>query len=129
MDGFTMYFLPELTDSQIRQVLESAGFEARSQGPGKVSVSRGEGQIWIYLSKRHELEPSDFEDENEWPIQRDSLGTLASLVVRRNSESEELAVRIANQLATRYAGRITWDGMNHWEQLYNTYVAQHGHQE
>jgi hypothetical protein len=78
MDGFTMYFLSELSDSEIAQALQKAGFEAQSQGPGKVSVSRDEAHVWIYLSKRHELEPSDFEDENEWPIPRDSLGTLAS---------------------------------------------------
>ena len=85
---------------------------------------RGTTHVWIYLSKLDKLDPSDFEDENEWPIPRDRLGILATVTVRRNKESDELAIRIADQLVSDFGGKITWDGMGYWENLYKAHVAK-----
>src|SRR5438045_309858 len=122
MDGFTMYFLPELSEVEIGQVLRNAGFDARGQGHGKVSISDGDAHVWIHVSRRHELEPPDIEEDGDWPIPRDRIGTLASLMVRRNSESVDLAVRVAHELVTKCGGMITWDGMDQWEDRYNAYL-------
>ena len=120
-----MYFEPELSAPELSQSLQNSGYDARSHKPGEVHVSRGDAYLWIYLTKRDELEPSDLEDVDGWPICVDRLGTMAALMVRRNSESDDLAVRVADQLVANFNGRITWDGMSYWEGLYNAYVAKH----
>jgi hypothetical protein len=48
---------------------------------------------------------------------------LLTVNVRRNVESEDLAVKVADRLATKLGGMIMWDGMDQWESRYKAYLA------
>jgi hypothetical protein len=123
MDSFTMLFQAELSVSDITLDLQDAGFDAHGQSPGKMVVSNGEACVWIQILKLEDLDPSDYEDEHQWPISRDRVGSLFDISVRRNVESETLAVKVADQLVTRFGGAIMWDGMDQWEERYKAYLA------
>ena len=118
-----MLFHAELGVPEITRDLRDAGYEAHGQGPAQIVVSSGEACVWIQILKLEDLDPSDFEDEHEWPISRDQLGSLFDISVRRNVESEALAVKVADQLVTRFGGAIMWDGMDQWEELYTAHLA------
>lgn len=123
MDSFTMLFQSELSVSDITRDLRDAELEARGQGPVKLVVSCGGACIWIQILKLEDLDPSDFEDEHEWPMSRERVGCLFDISVRRNVESEILAVKVADRLVTRFGGAIMWDGMDQWEERYKAYLA------
>jgi hypothetical protein len=123
MDSFTMLFQAALSVSDMTRDLQDAGFDAHGQGPAEMVVSSGEACVWIRILRLEDLDPSDFEDENEWPISRDRVGSLLDISVRRNVESENLAVKVADRLVTRFEGAIMWDGMDQWEKRYKAYLA------
>jgi len=118
-----MLFVSALNVPEVTQALQEAGFGAREQGAGGVVVSKGDAYVWIQISSPGELGPAELEDEDEWPIALDQLGSFFNISVRRSAESEDLAVRVAHRLATRFEGMIMWDGMDQWESRYKTYVA------
>jgi hypothetical protein len=49
--------------------------------------------------------------------------SFGGIEVRRNTESSNVAIRVAGQLATKFGGTITWDGMDYWEALYKAHLA------
>jgi hypothetical protein len=119
-----MLFQAALSVPDITRDLQDAGFDAHGQGPTRVVVSSGgEAYVWIQILKLEDLDPSDFEDEHEWPIARDRVGSLLDISVRRNVESENLAVKVADRLVTRFEGAIMWDGMEQWQERYKAYLA------
>ena len=48
----------------------------------------------------------------------------ATITVRRNEESERLAVRLAHELVSAFEASILWDGMDQWKELYRIYAPQ-----
>jgi len=123
MDSFTMLFQAEVSASEIARTLQEVNFDARVQRPDRVAVSSGDAYLWILICRPEDLDPSDFEDEGEWPMPRNRLKSWFDISVRRNVESEDLAVRVADQLVTKLGGAIMWDGMDQWEERYNAYLA------
>ena len=123
MDSFTMLFQTALSVSDIARDLQDAGLDAHGQGLTKMVVSSGEACVWIRILKLEDLDPSDFEDANKWPINRDRVGSLLDISVRRNVESEHLAVKIADRFFTKFEGAIMWDGMEQWEKRYKAYLS------
>jgi hypothetical protein len=123
MDSFTMLFQAALSVSDITRGLEEVGLDAHGHGPAKMVVSSGEARVWIQILRPEDLDPSDFEDEHEWPIPRDRVASVFDISVRRNVESENLAVKVADRLVTRFGGAILWDGMDQWEERYKAYLA------
>jgi len=122
MDSFTILFQAELKMPDVMRELQDAGLNAHSQAPSGTVVSMGDACVWIKPFKIGDLDASDFEDEREWPIQPDRVGTLFDVSVRRNVEQEDLAFRIANQLVRTFEGAIMWDGMDNWEKRYAAYL-------
>jgi hypothetical protein len=86
-------------------------------------VWKGAARIYVYLERPDEIGEEDLSTQSEWPIPLERLRTLAVIEVRRNDESSDLAIRVADQLAIKFGGIITWDGIEDWEQLYQAYLA------
>jgi hypothetical protein len=118
-----MFFQAALSVPDITRDLQDAGLDAHDQGPDRLVVSSDGACVWIQVLKLQDLDPSDFEDEDEWPLSRDRIGSLLDISVRRNVESEDFAVKVADRLVTRFAGEIMWDGMDQWEKRYKAYLA------
>ena len=119
-----MLFTADLDASNIAKVLREGGFRADQTKADTVHVSSGSAYIWIYMSKPDEINPDDFEDEANWPIPRKQLRAVAAIMVRRNTESSALAIKIADELHSKVGGYILWNGMDYWEDLYNSYIAK-----
>lgn len=83
-----------------------------------MSVTNGNGCVWISVHKPSELKDNGYENEDEWPLPKDKVGSAISILVRRNDESTALANAIAHQLVKTLDARISWDGMTYWEKLY-----------
>ena len=124
MDSFTLLFANVLNPMELARVLQGAGFDAQVQSTDAVGVCDGNAHIWLDIVGREELSEADCEDEDHWPITRDSIGSMMTISVRRNFESNDLAVKVADELVTRFAAAIVWDGMDYWETLYKAYVAK-----
>jgi hypothetical protein len=122
MDSFRIFFERDISPSEMSQALRSEGFEANDK-PGEVQVWKGNARVYVYLERPDEIGEEDLSTENEWPIPWERLRILVGIEVRRNDESSDLAIRVADQLAIKFGGIITWDGMDDWEQLYKAYLA------
>jgi len=119
MDSFTIFFPAEITVDEINAATGKAGVEIYSRAINEISISSGSAHIWIDIHKANELPPGDFDDEEDWPLPKEHVGSVISILVRRNEESDSLAITIAHQLVTTLGGLISWDGMGYWEKLYD----------
>jgi hypothetical protein len=124
MDSFTMLFAARLSPPQISRALEDAGFDAQTQSTGSIGVSTGNAHVWLHITRGENLSPSDCEDEAQWPVPRDRVGMLVTIEVRRNLESDDLAVKVADQLVRNFGATLLWDGMDRWEKLYHALVER-----
>lgn len=126
MDSFSMLFRSTLGVSDLCLQLARSGFVAKRVSTDDIVVASGDARVWIEVSSPEDLEPCDCEDEADWPIPRDQAGNFLSLSVRRNPESDALAIRIAHRHVTSMHGAILWDGMDYWERLCKAYVEGKG---
>jgi len=124
MDSFTILFACVLNPMELARVLQEAGFDAQVQSTGAVGVCDGNAHIWLDITEYDELSEADCEGEAQWPVARDRIGIMVTVSVRRNFESEDLAVKVADELVTRFAAAIVWDGMHQWEALYKAHLAR-----
>ena len=124
MDSFTMLFTAALSPYEMRDALRKADFDACVLSTGAVGVCFGPAYVWLDLIRSEDLSPADCEDKVQWPIPHERVALMATVTVRRNVESERLAVKLAHELVGEFEASILWDGMDQWEELYRIYAPR-----
>ncbi len=125
MDSFSLLFSCEVSNNEIVSAIVSTGAGCVYKSPRELSISRGVAYIWLENNQLSELPPSEFDMAEKWPLPKEKVLSVVDLLVRRNRESEQLALEIAHNLAHKLGGAISWDGMDYWKNLYNCkYVDQ-----
>lgn len=120
MDSFTVFIRGQHPDDEVRRVLLETGAEVSLLEPGRVFVCQKDAAVWVDSYSIAELSPSETRNQQNWPLPNKEVGSVAKVSVRRNEESESLAINIARQLVTKLGGVIRWDGMEYWRELYET---------
>ena len=117
MDSFSIFFPHELSVNEISPAILAVG-KVHVENARYMVVTNGDGAVWISIHQTSELKDNGYDNEDEWPLPKDKVGSAISILVRRNDESTGLANTIAHQLVKTLDGRISWGGMTHWERLY-----------
>ena len=121
MDSFSILFSFEVLSNEIMPTLAmSLGAQLFNTSEHRFSVVREGAQIWASIRKRSELALMELGWEGEWPLPEDQVRSIVDILVRRNQESDDLALEVAHYLACTLGGAISWDGMDYWEHLYET---------
>lgn len=123
MDSFTMLFPVAISSHEMRDALRKADFDASVQSTDAIGVCFGPASVWLDLTSSEDLSAAQREDEVQWPIPRERVALIATVSVRRNVESERLAVKLAHELVSAFGASILWDGMDQWEKLYRMYAS------
>ncbi len=125
MDSFSLCFSCEVSSSDIVSVISPIGVACAYTSVQVLSVSRGAAQVWLAFMKVGDLPLHAFDRIQEWPLSRKHVLSVVNILVRRNRDSDDLALEIAHTLAQKLGGAISWDGMDYWRNLYNAkYVDQ-----
>ena len=124
MDSFYLYFRVELSTELLAQELAIDGAQTYVRDSQELHISKGLAYLWINrYNKTQSAWDEFFEEEEKWPFAKELVATLVAVLVRRNKESDLLAIKVAHHLVQRFAGVIAWNGISYWERLYNDYFG------
>jgi hypothetical protein len=111
MDSFTVFLRGQHSDDELRAALLETGAEVSFTAPARVVVTE-DAAVWVSNYSIGELPPSELRNQQNWPLSSQGVGSVAKVLVRRNEESESLAINIARQLVTKLGGVIRgWNGV------------------
>jgi hypothetical protein len=117
MDSFVLFFPLSLSGNAIHEALLSFDFGCTLLEPNYMTAHLGDARVYITLSNEQEINDQRSKDDCGFTIPNGTL-TMADVEVRKNSNSDVFAIFLAERLILTYGGSVDWNGISHWEQLY-----------
>jgi hypothetical protein len=97
MDSFTVFIRGQHSDDEFRAALLETGAEVSFNAPAQVVVTQEDAAVWVHSYSIADLPPSELRNQQNWPLPAQQVGSVSKVLVRRNEESNSLAINIAHQ--------------------------------
>jgi hypothetical protein len=117
MDSFQLFFPLSLSANVMCEALLAFDFGCTILEPRYITAYLADGRVWISLLNEQELNDERSEGCDDMAIPEGTL-TMAIIEVSRKENSDIFAIFLAECLILKYEGSVDWNGISHWEELY-----------
>jgi hypothetical protein len=117
MDSFHLFFPLSLSANVMFEALLAFDFGCTILEPSHITAHLADGRVWISLLNEQELNDERSGGCEDVTIPDGTL-TMAVVEVSRKGNSDLFAIFLAERLILKYEGSINWNGISHWEELY-----------
>lgn len=114
MDSFFLFFPSPVSATAMPEALISFDFACTILEPNYVTAYLTDGRVWISILNEQEVS----KEEDDLPEIPKGTLTTAIVDVSNKGNSDVFAIFLAERLVLKYGGNINWNGIAHWEQLY-----------